>query len=143
MKLHLPKFDRPPSLALMAQLAAFTLGAAVIGAAGYGLGASSVPEAKTEIRTIVRDTPPACVEAIEAARTERAHTATQRQHEALAAEFSAALPDVVLTRVVDDIESAAEDLDAENRIVQQASLDAGAAAAAFDAAADECTDGAR
>lgn len=137
------KIDRPPSLALMAQLAAVVLGVGVIGAAGYGLGASSVPETKPIVRTIVRDTPPACVEAIEAARTERAHTATQRQHEALAAEFSAALPDVVLTRVVDKIESAAEDLDAENRLVQQAGLDAATAAAAFDAAADECTGGAR
>lgn len=132
------KIDRPPSLALMAQLAAFTLGAGVIAAAGFGLGASSVPEAKTVVRTIVRDTPP-CVDAMRvAAQSERAHGATQRQHEALAADLSAALPDVVLTRDAAKIEAAAEDLDTENRIVQQAQLDAGTAAAAFDTAADEC-----
>lgn len=42
MKLHI---TRPPSLALLAQLAAFILGAGVIAAAGYGFGVSTVPAA--------------------------------------------------------------------------------------------------
>lgn len=37
----LPKIERPPSLALMAQIATAVLGIGVIGAAGYGFGISS------------------------------------------------------------------------------------------------------
>lgn len=137
------KIDRPPSLALMAQLAAFTLGAGVIAAAGYGFGVSSVPEAKQVVRTIVRDTPPSCTEAIEAARSERAHTATAVEHTALAGARSADRFDAELSRDDDTIADAADALETELLLVQQADLDAAAAAVAFDTAADECAGGAR
>lgn len=112
----------------------------IVGGAVVGIGVQSIvtPEPKPEIRTIVRDTPPACVDAIDAARDERAHAATEQQHAALADERATDLADAALSLDRDAIEDAAKALDAEKRLVQQAGLDRAAAATAFDAAAGDC-----
>lgn len=136
--MNLPKINRPPSLALMAQIALAILGVGVLFSAGYGFGISSAAEPKTEIRTITRTVPTACLHAITAAETERAHTATATEHDTLADERAAERYDAQLTRDDDTIADAADALDAELLLVQQARLDAGTAAAAFDEAAAEC-----
>jgi hypothetical protein len=101
-------------------------------------GNLTAPEPKPETVTITHPVPPACIEAIDAARSERAHTETERQHDGLAAERSADLADAALSRDDDVIQDAATALDAELRLAQQADLDRADAAAAFDTAAGKC-----
>lgn len=120
----------PPAVILAGFLACLTVGTVA--------GVLAAPDPKPIIRTIVLDVPPACADAIDAARDERAHTATEQQHADLADERAADLADVALTLDPEAIEDAATALDAEKRLVQQAQLDRGAAASAFDAAAGDC-----
>lgn len=113
--------------------------AVVIGAgAGVGTTIALTPDPKLVIRTETVAVPPACIEAIEAARSERAHTATAQEHDTLAAQASAERYDAELTRDDDTIRDAARALDAELRLVQEADLAAAEAASAFDTAAGKC-----
>lgn len=114
---------------------AFIAGGAVV---GIGVQAIATPDPKPIIRTIVLDVPPACADAIDAARDERAHTETEQQHAGLADERATELADVALSLDPEAIEDAALALDAEKRLVQQAQLDRAAAANAFDTAAGDC-----
>jgi len=118
---------------------AFAVVFILLGAAAYaGISEIVTPEPKPVIRTIVLDVPPACLDAIDSALAERAHTDTEAQHDTLADERAADLSAAALTLDADVIEAAARDLDAELRLAQQAELDAAAAAAAFDEAAAKC-----
>lgn len=116
---------------------ALVLGAG-LGVAGTTITLAVAPDPKPITRIVTHPVPPACVEAIDAARSERAHTETERQHDGLAAERSADLADAALSRDDDVIQDAATALDAELRLAQQADLDRAEAAAAFDTAAGKC-----
>lgn len=105
---------------------------------GIGVQAIVTPDPKPIIRTIVRDVPPACLDAIDAARDERAHGETEQQHTALAAERATELSDAALSLDPEVIEDAAKALDTEKRLVQQAGLDLADATARFDEAAGNC-----
>lgn len=114
---------------------AFISGGAVV---ALGVSDAVTPEPKPVIRTIVLDVPPACADAIDAARDERAHTETEQQHTGLAESLASERFDAELTLDDDTIAKAAKALDSERRLVQQAQLDRAAAANAFDAAAGDC-----
>ncbi len=121
----------------------FPVAALIIAAVlGTGIGAAvnalATPDARLVIRTVTHDVPPACSKALGAARAERAHTATAKEHATLAAQRSADLADAVLSLDKDTIDEAARALDAELRLAQTADLAAAEAAAAFDTAAGNC-----
>lgn len=126
---------RKPDPVLLVQLGVAVIAAAV--AVGIDVG-FRLDQPATITRTEWVDVPPACLDALDAARDEQAHTATEHQHETLLADLAADRYAAQLTRDDDTIADAAEALDAENRLVQQAALDAGAAAAAFNTAAAAC-----
>lgn len=112
---------------------AFIAGGAVV---GHGLTVASAPEPET--KTVTLPMPPACADAIDAARDERAHTEIERQHASLADDRAAELAAAALSLDPEAIEDAATALDAEKRLVQQAQLDRAAAATQFDDAAGDC-----
>lgn len=103
-----------------------------------GLVGSLTAEPEVVTRTVTHDIPPACSKAIDAARDERARTATAQEHDALARTRAADLADAALTLDAEVIEDAAVALDGELRLAQQADLEAAEAAARFDAAATKC-----
>jgi len=107
-------------------------------ALGYGLHVATTPEPKPVIRTVVTDMPPCVADLIEAARAERTHREVADQHATLAAARAAERYEAELSRDDGTIAKAAQALDTENRIVQQADLDAASAAVAFDEAAEDC-----
>lgn len=122
--------------------AVFALWFVTLGAAGaLGIHEVITPDPKPIIRTIVLDVPPACSDAIDAARDERAYTETEQQHANLADERATELADAALSLNPDTIEDAAEALDTERRLVQQAQLDRAEASTRFDDAAGDCLPG--
>jgi len=108
------------------------------GVVGYGLTEIVTPEPKPVIRTVITDMPPCVADLIDAARAERTHREVADQHATLAATRAAERYEAELSRDDDTIAKAAQALDVENRIVQQAELDAASAAVAFDLAAEDC-----
>lgn len=132
------RIDRKPSPDLLIQLGISAVAAAAAVAVGIDIG-FRLDDPPPIIRTEWVNVPPACLDAIQAAKDERARTATERQQETLAAEPASERFDAELTRNDDTIADAAKALDTANRLAQAASMDAAEAAAAFNSAADDCT----
>lgn len=142
--IHDPEVKEPvmrtltPNVRRAARAVAIALTAVSLGAVGYGTAIVVTPKPEPIIETVTVDVPPACLDALGAARDERAHTETARQHDALARVLSSERYDAELTLDNDKIADAAKALDAEKRLAGEAHLNAAEAAAAFDDAAIKC-----